>query len=144
MKLSTLTLVLGFALCVLSSGFLCAETLTGNVGWSYQWGSAWLDLNKPTDFKRGDTIRLKIGGTANKVIVRFLAEGQAPDDPVGIEGGALPIQRGERTVDVTLQEDHLRTTQISVHGGINPWGLYPLGETNGPATILSAERISHQ
>src|SRR5271165_3432372 len=136
MKLRALILGLGFVACILSSRFVYAEPLQGNVGVSPQWKSGWLDLDPPVDFRSGDIIRLKIGGTAERIIVRFLTVGESPGDPVGIEGGALPVQGADRTVDLTLKGDHPQTKQISVHGGSNPWGLYPLGENNGPATIL--------
>ncbi len=118
-----------------------AQPLKGDIGHSEHWGSGWIDLKTPTDFKRGDKVRLKIGGSAKRIIVRFLPKDEQADDPVGIEGGAVPLERADRTVDITFQEDHLQTKQISVHGGTNPWGLYPLGEDNGPATLLRAERL---
>ena len=144
MKLRALILGLGFVACILSSRLVYAEPLRGHIGAASVWKSGWLDLDPPVDFRSGDIIRLKIGGTAERIIVRFLTVGESPGDPVGIEGGALPVQGADRTVDLTLKGDHPQTKQISVHGGSNPWGLYPLGENNGPATILSAERIGHQ
>src|SRR5271165_2632910 len=143
MKFCALILGLGFVACILSSRCVYAEPLRGHIGGSSMWKSGWLDLGPPVDFRSGDIIRLKIGGTAERIMVRFLTVGDSPDDPVGIEGGALPVP-SNRTVDLTLQHDYPQTKQISVHGGSNPWGLYPLGENNGPATILGAERIGHQ
>jgi len=88
------------------------------------------------DFKRGDTITIKVGGEAKKVLVRFLSRGDDPNDPVGIEGEAIPVKN--KTVKLTLQQDHPQVVQISVHGGSNPWG-YNLGDGNGPATIHSID-----
>lgn len=131
---------------VLALSFILAhpvfsEPLTGRIGSSSLWGSGWIDLETRTDFKRGDKVRLKIGGAAKSIVVRFLSEGNSPDDPVGIDGGVVKVPEN-RVVEITLNEDHTDVIQISVHGGPNPWNLYPLGGGNGPATVLSAERIA--
>jgi len=143
MKLRTLTLGLGLITSILATGLACAKPLKGDIGASAKSGSGWLVLHPPVSFKHGERIMIKVGGTADKVIVRFLPKGGSPDDPVGIDGGAQPVPPTDRTIYVTLQYDHPDTEQISVHGGSNPWGLYPLGENNGPATILSAQRVGH-
>ncbi|MGD0076593.1 MAG: hypothetical protein ABSD31_20025 [Candidatus Binataceae bacterium] len=140
MKHRALTLGLGFVACSLLTGLTYAEPIQGRIGASSTWGAGWVDLDHPVNFKRGDKIMLKIGGTAEKVIIRFLEKGKSPDDPVGIDSGALPVPT-DRTVSIILKNDHPQTEQISVHGGEDPWGLYPLGEHNGPATLLSAERV---
>jgi hypothetical protein len=45
-----------------------AEGLSGKTVSSSRLGSGWLDLDSPRNFKRGDTLRLRIGGKAkNKV-----------------------------------------------------------------------------
>ncbi len=117
-----------------------AESLTGRVGVSSQYGSGWIDLKPIKRFKAGDKLRLKIGGTAQKIVVRLLPEGGDPNDPVGVVETDLAVPRG-RVVTVTLKEDHPMTMQISVHGGPKPW-TYSLGENNGPATLEKAERVS--
>lgn len=63
-----------------------AETLAGASGASSQWGSGWIDLAPAVDFKKEDRLKLLIGGTANKIIVRLLPKGQSPDSSVGIVG----------------------------------------------------------
>jgi hypothetical protein len=114
------------------------KLLEGGIGSSSKWGSGWLDLASVTDFAAGDILRLRIGGTASKVLVRLLPEGSFPDSSVGIVGsGAITVPKN-RIVEVALDNDRKGIIQISVHGGPNPWGSFPLGEENGPATLESA------
>ncbi len=117
-----------------------AELLSGEIGTSSQWGSGWLDLDSPTDFKSGDKLRLAIGGTAKNIKVRLLPNGRSPDTTAGMLRGVIAVPES-RTVEVELQSDRPQVVQISVHGGPNPWGKYPLGGGNGPATLDSAELI---
>jgi hypothetical protein len=117
-----------------------AELLSGETGASSQWGSGWLDLDRPTDFKSGNKLRLIIGGTAKNIKVRLLPKGRSPDTRAGMLGGVVAVPES-RTVEVELQSDRPQVVQISVHGGPNPWGKYPLGGGNGPATLDSAELI---
>jgi len=116
--------------------------LIGETGSSWHWGSGWLDLATPTDFMKGDRLRLKIGGTATKILVRLLPKGISPDLPQGIIGGVITVPES-RIVEVSLDTDHKEIIQISVHGGPNPWGMYPLGGSNGPATLAAAELCRH-
>jgi hypothetical protein len=116
------------------------QLIAGETGSSSRWGSGWLDLATVTDFAAGDRLKLTIGGTAEKILVRLLAKGQSPDSSSGIIGGAVSV-RQNRVVEVELQTDRTKIIQISVHGGSNPWGRYPLGGGNGPATIEAAYLI---
>ena len=117
-----------------------SNILSGEFGSSSRWGSGWLDLATVTDFAAGDILRLRIGGTAKKILVRLLAEGKFPDSSVGIVGGAVTVPEN-RIVKVVLDNDRKGIIQISVHGGPNPWGRFPLGGGNGPATLEAAELI---
>ncbi|MGA2902749.1 MAG: hypothetical protein ABSD98_02885 [Candidatus Korobacteraceae bacterium] len=117
-----------------------AQALAGATGASSQWGSGWLDLGPPVDFTKGDRLKLLIGGTATKVVVRLLPKGASPDMSVGIVLGVIDVPRS-RIVEITIPEERKQVVQISVHGGPNPWGRFPLGGGNGPATIESAERL---
>ncbi len=114
--------------------------LAGEIGSSPRWGSGWLDLATVTDFTAGDVLRLRIGGTASKVLVRLLPEGKFPDSSVGIVGSAVTVPEN-RIVEVVLDNDRKNILQISVHGGPNPWGMFPLGGGNGPATLESATLV---
>lgn len=116
------------------------QLLAGEIGSSPRWGSGWLDLATVTDFAKDDVLRLQIGGTASKVLVRLLPEGKFPDSSVGIIGGAVTVPEN-RIVEVVLDNDRKNIIQISVHGGPNPWGIFPLGGGNGPATLESATLV---
>jgi hypothetical protein len=116
------------------------ELVAGETGSSLQWGSGWLDLATVTDFAAGDLLRLHIGGTADRILVRLLPEGKFPDSSDGIIGGAVTVPEN-RIVEVVLDKDRKGIIQISVHGGPNPWGKFPLGGGNGPATLLAAELV---
>jgi hypothetical protein len=133
------------AALILLSMFLVSRTafsleLKGVVGASPRWLSGWIDLAAPTDFRVGDRLRLRIGGTAEKIVVRLLPADQFPDSPIGIIAGALRVPPS-RIVEIVLTSPQHRVVQISVHGGQNPWGLYPLGDNNGPATVEAAEVV---
>lgn len=134
--------ILGFVLVgtLMMTTAKAAELLSGETGASSQWGSGWLDLDSPTDFKSRDKLRLTIGGTAKKIKVRLLPKGRSPDSTAGMLRGVVTVPEN-RTVEVVLQDDRPQVVQISVHGGANPWGKYPLGGGNGPATLESAEII---
>ena len=116
------------------------QFLAGECGSSPRWGSGWLDLATITDFAAGDLLRLRIGGTANKILVRLLPEGKFPDSSVGILGDPVTVPENQ-IVEVVLNKDRKGVIQISVHGGPNPWGKFPLGGGNGPATIEAAELV---
>ena len=119
------------------------QLLAGETGSSQRWGSGWLDLAKITDFTAGDMLRLRIGGSANKVLVRLLPEGKFPDSSVGTVNGPISVPKN-RIVQVVLDKKRKDIIQISVHGGPNPWGKYPLGDGNGPATLEMVELIHSQ
>lgn len=116
------------------------QLLAGEIGSSARWGSGWLDLATVRDFVAGDVLRLRIGGTARKILVRLLPEGEFPDSSVGIIGGVVTVPEN-RIVEVVLDNDRKNIIQISVHGGPNPWGRFPLGGGNGPATLESATLV---
>lgn len=127
-------------LCVCNTS---AQELRGPVGKSSQWGSGWIDLRTITDFKKGDTLQIKVGGIAKRVLIRLLSKEYYPDSPSGIEGDAREVP-ANRVITVVLESDHTQVKQISVHGGPNPWGLSSLGEDNGPASLISVLRKSYQ
>jgi hypothetical protein len=131
-----------FLVVVMSSSLVAySGTLKGKVGSSSQWGSGWIDLVPVVDLRQGDKLKLTIGGTAKRIVVRLLAMGEDPSDPVGIVDTDVPVPQ-DRVVTVTLKEEHPRTVQISVHGGPNPWNKYSLGGGNGAATLQKAERLA--
>lgn len=116
------------------------ELLSGDTGVSSRWGSGWIDLDRPIDFKRGHKLRLKLGGTAINIKVRLLPKGHSPDTTAGMLPGIMTVPDA-RIVEIDIQGDRPQVIQISVHGGPNPWGKYPLGGDNGPAILERAEII---
>jgi len=116
------------------------RSLSGKTDASSSWGSGWLDLDTPTDFGKGDVLRLSIGGTAQKVLVRLLPQGQPTGSSTGILRETISVPKN-RVVEITISSDRKDIIQISVHGGSNPWGKFSLGWDNGSATIESADLI---
>lgn len=121
------------------AGSSCAKPktmLAGDIGSSPRWGSGWITFKQPVDFHASDRFEIKLGGTATRVMLRFLPENASATSDEGIVDGPLDVPSG-RILEFTLSNDRLRTTEISVHGDICPWGKYELGSANGPATIES-------
>jgi HEAT repeat protein len=117
------------------------QELPGRFGVSLEHGSSWLDLPSPIDFKKGNRLKLILEGSARKILIRFLPQGKDPNQPVGIASNRpFEVPADSSILVLTLEEDHQRTSQISVHGGPIPWGL-PLGEGNGPVALLKVERL---
>lgn len=114
--------------------------IPGTPGADPRYGSGFLDLASLATFAQGEKLRLRIGGTAEKVVVRLLPAGQNPSEAVGIiDTFAVPK---DRVLVLTLESEHPNVRQVSVHGGPRPWDLYDLGGGNGPATLLSADRAA--
>jgi hypothetical protein len=139
-RLSTIPILLVVLFCAVAPGAVSAQVIKGKIGSSRPWGSGWLDLPNPVDFATGDRLRLSVGGKATKILVRLLPQGGDPNKAIGVLGGVIIVPKS-RIVEVTLPEDRKQVVQISVHGGPSPWGTNPLGAGNGPATIISAERV---
>jgi hypothetical protein len=116
-----------------------AQTMAGTVGASPQYASGWIDFPQPVDFSKGERLRMVIGGSATKIIVRMLAKGQSGDSSDGLLGGVIDVPK-TRVVELSLGEDRAQIVQISVHGGPNPWGKFPM-PGNGPATLQAIERL---
>ena len=117
-----------------------AERLGGTVGASEKFGSGWIDLQQPVDFVKGDRLRIVVGGNASRVVIRLLPKDKPRDSSEGLLGAPVEVPK-TRVVEVVLREDRLQVVQISVHGGPNPWGHFPM-PNNGPAALQAAERIS--
>lgn len=114
--------------------------LKGEIGQSGQWKSGWLILDKHTNFYKGDSLVVIVGGTAEKIVLRLLSSGSDPNSPSGIVGRIHKVNNNGE-VKVGLSRDHSNVTQVSVHGGENPWDVYPLGSGNGAAFIQSVTLI---
>jgi hypothetical protein len=118
-----------------------AERLEGRVENTPEWGSGYIDLRAPMDFKKGDRLKILIGGSAKKALVRLLEKGGYVDSHSGIVGGPRPVPQ-DRVLEVVLDNDYRQIVQISVHGNPRPWNLFFLGEDNGPAMLVSVERVA--
>ena len=127
------------ALCFGASVQVKAETIMGTTGSAPQWGSGWMILGPPIDFAKGDKLRVTVGGSAKRIVLRLLPKNQPPDSSAGVVGGPIDVP-STRVIEVVLTEDRKQVSQISVHGGPNPWNEYDLGGGNGPATIKVVER----
>lgn len=113
------------------------KSLDGKIGSHSEWGSGWLNLATLTDFVNGDRLRLRIGGTAARILVRLLPNGISSDSQQGLIGGVITVP-SNRIIEIRLETDHKGIIQISVHGGPKPWTI-SLGPNNGPATLEAAE-----
>jgi len=122
----------------IKTGVSAYHRLNGEIGASARWGSGWLNLSAARQFHRGDRLRLKLGGTAKKIVIRLLPQGADPNEPQVIVGDVTVVP-DNRIVELILDTDVADVVQISVHGKSNPWGLYDLGAANGPATLLTCE-----
>lgn len=98
----------------------------------------WIDLGQSMHFKSGDRLLIRLGGTARQVLVRLLPAGQSASRCIGVVGGVVEVP-ASRILDIQLRTAHKNIVQVSVHGGPNPWGLYPMGGGNGIATVESIE-----
>jgi hypothetical protein len=113
----------------------CA-TLEGKVGSSDEWGSGWMDLNQPIDFPTGSHLKITVGGSASRVLVRALREGQSHDKPGGVLGAfTVPASR---VVEVAINAPKPGIGHISVHGSSKPFD-WDLGSGNGPASLSTIE-----
>jgi hypothetical protein len=119
---------------------VAAEPLVGTTDSAAgdRWQASWLDLKPPLSFKKGERLLIKVEGSAENVLVRFLPSGSSPSSSDGIEGSTRKVPVA-KTLDVKIERDHPNVKQISVHGGREAWGR-PLGGNNGDVRIISIER----
>lgn len=117
-----------------------SQILPGHTGSAAgdNWQSSWLDIKPPISFKKGEIVKIKVEGSAENVLVRFLPEGSEPTMPDGIEGDVSKVP-ANRVLLITLTQDHPNIKQISVHAGREAFGR-PLGANNGRIFIISVER----
>lgn len=112
-----------------------AQFIDGQFNAFPQWGSGSLILRQPTTFESGTCLRLKIGGSVSRILIRFLRDGDNADKAVGIVGDPWNVPASRELV-VRLLQRFPNVNQISVHGNPHPWH-YDLGSQNGPATVDS-------
>jgi hypothetical protein len=81
-------------------------------------------------------LKITVGGSAKKILVRLLKDGQSAEQPNGVLG-KYDVPSG-RVLEVPIAAKKSGITQISVHGSPRAW-TYSLGASNGPATIEDIE-----
>jgi hypothetical protein len=101
------------------------------------WQSAYIDLDPPRDFKKGERLVIRVEGSAEWVKVRLLPQNGKAEQPTGVVGSKIKIPAGGK-LELTLREDRPRVKQISVHAGKEAWGevINPKG---GEVKILSVD-----
>lgn len=124
-------------IAVLLHSSASAEPLQGSIGQSSgtNWQSTYMDLNAPRDFKQGERLKIKLQGAAEWVLVRLLPHDGSPDQPTGTVGEKMRVPAGGE-LEVTLQADHPKVKQVSVHAGKEAWGT-SIDSKNGHTRIVS-------
>ncbi len=117
-----------------------AQALLGRTGSAAgdSWQSSWLDIKPSITFKTGETLRIRLEGDAENVMVRLLPENSDPTSPDGIEGDVRKVP-ANRILVVTLTRNHPNVKQISVHAGSLAFDRQ-LGPKNGRTRIVSIDR----
>ena len=133
-----ITVLVASVMIIAASAY--SEPLPGTTGSAAgdRWQSSWLDIKPPASFKKGETVRIKVGGNAENVLVRFLPADSDFSSSDGIEGKVRKVP-SNGILEVTLERNHPNVKQISVHAGKEAWGT-PLGGNNGTVKIISIER----
>ena len=109
-----------------SSAQSCPLQGTPGSASSGDWAAAWLDLREVQDFSADQRLCLHINGS-RYVLVRLLPEGEDPGNPVGIDNGQYTVP-DSGALEITLEDDHPDTVQISVHGFKRAWDhVFPEG-----------------
>lgn len=115
----------------------------GRIDNDRHWKSAWIDVTPPMELPSGTKVRVKVGGTAQRMILRVLRVGDDENTLIGVTGDIIDIPEN-REVEVTLDNTFSNVRQISVHGGSNPFGSFPMGDENGHVTLISASYCSNR
>lgn len=85
------------------------------------WQSAYMDLNPPKDFKKGDRLIIRVEGSAEYVKLRLLPENGNASQPTGVLGSKMKVPPGGK-IELMLTEARPKVKQISVHAGREAWG----------------------
>jgi hypothetical protein len=132
-----------FAISCVFSANLWAQSMACKSSPISEYDSGWCSFTSPIAFEKGDRLSLTVVGDATQVIVRLLPKDANPNTATGAISKPFAIPPN-RKIELTIADKTLPITQISVHGGPNPWGLYPLSPNNKGATITGVERFSVQ
>jgi len=141
MKQKAFLLLAVFIIILSIDGKVIGQPLNCLLGSSSRWGSGWCEFEPPINLMKGTCLRLAIGGTANKVLIRILRAGEDPNEPIGLLRGCIPFTvPNDRKIIISLERTYSNVVQISVHGGRQAWHCN-LGSNNGPATLLMVEQV---
>lgn len=141
MKQKSFLLLVVFIVVLFIERNIMGQPLDCLFGSSSRWGSGWCDFEHPINLTKGTCLRLSIGGTARRVLIRILRAGEDPNEPVGLLQGCLPFTvPNNRKIIIKLEKTYSNVVQISVHGGRRAWQCY-LGNNNGPAILLMVEQV---
>jgi hypothetical protein len=138
-SIRTVMLVIG---ALLVSSVASSQALIGSTGSAAGdgWQSSWLEVKPPVSLRKGETLKVRLEGVAENVLIRLLPAGSPPESSDGIEGNVRKVP-ASGVLEITLLRDHPNVRQISAHAGREAWGR-PLGGNNGSARIVSVERGS--
>jgi len=139
MKQKVYLLLVVFIAVLSIEGSVIGQPLDCLFGSSSRWGSGWCDFEHPINLTEGTCLRLSIGGTANKILVRILRAGEDPNEPIGLLGNPITVPNNRKII-IRLERTYSNVVQISVHGGPQAWH-FNLGSNNGPATLLMVEQV---
>src|SRR5436190_527045 len=121
MTRGTGTLLIAVAFSLAATSWVRGQTLVAcKTGASLQFGAGWCDFATPVNFRKGERLRLAIGGSATRIIVRLLPKGYDPGTPIGVIPTPFTIPQN-RLVEVVVPYEASEIVQISVHGGPSPW-----------------------
>jgi hypothetical protein len=121
------------------SGAAKATRLIGKTGGSLEDFSSYLDLVPAKSFSRGNRIVITVEGPAKHVMVRLLPKGFNPNKSDVVAAERLAVKSG--MLEVTLTSDYKDITQVSIHSGPKPFGIFDLGAGNGYAAITKVEHV---
>jgi hypothetical protein len=140
---SASTALLALYCCCIVATRLGAEPLGDDPTSDAGFCSSWLDFSPSIDFKKDQEISITLDRSGpnptKRIYVRLVPEnGSFNSDKIGIS----TVTINDAVVKIKLAKDYLHIKQLSIHGGINPFGGHPMPSNAGTdcPIMLSAER----
>jgi hypothetical protein len=105
--------------------------------------SSYVNIDPLMDFKSGQTIRIKLdmSGTnpTKKIYVRLVEkDGSYDNDQIGI--GKIDLSKiKDDIVEIKLKRNYDHIKQLSIHGGLKPFGTQTLRENAGTSCPIMLE-----
>jgi hypothetical protein len=97
----------------------------GRAGSTPEWNAAFCDLIPSLNLKKGQKVTIGLAAPAPKaVIARLVPDGCATASPCTILGSCKNITVQNGVVEVVLEDDYPKISQISIHSGVGgkAWG----------------------